>query len=104
LDEGVAKSEVAARLRSGERPPRLPEAQCPKAVARLLEQCLDAAPARRPRMEDVAESLKELYLRARDRRDYASGWDKAVAEMREARAEVAFGIRRVLERADAIKR
>jgi hypothetical protein len=52
----------------------------------------------------VAESLKELYLRARDRRDYASGWDKAVAEMREARAEVAFGIRRVLERADAIKR
>jgi hypothetical protein len=101
LGEGVARSEVAARLRGGERPPRLPEAQCPEPVAKLLAQCLDAAPARRPSMEEVAEALKELYVRARAKQDYAAGWETAQREMREAREEVAFGIRRVLERADA---
>jgi hypothetical protein len=52
-------------------------------------------------MEEVAEALKELYVRARAKQDYAAGWETAQREMREAREEVAFGIRRVLERADA---
>jgi hypothetical protein len=85
------KSETAARLSLGEWPDSLHHSLCSAPVATLMARCLDAEPARRPSMDEVAKALKEAYVSGRARVEYAREWDALRGE-----TELRWAVERVL--------
>jgi predicted Ser/Thr protein kinase len=98
-DKAMPRAEVAQRLAGGQRPAALPEAQCPEGVRKLIVRCLEADAARRPGMEEVAEALKEEYVRSRVRADYVASWERMASSVA-TKAEVEFLVRRLQQRED----
>jgi hypothetical protein len=64
----------------GERPDSLHHSLCPAPVAALMARCLDAEPARRPSMDEVAKALKEAHVSGRARVEYARERDALRSE------------------------
>jgi serine/threonine protein kinase len=95
------RQELVFRLRRGERPEPLPEHICPPNVRDTISRCLLAQPSRRPTMSEVAEALKDAYVGQRSAeqgRQYSMAWEAVKNQVASVRAEVQFGVQRVLSR------
>jgi hypothetical protein len=98
-DAAMPRAKIAQRLNSGQRPAALPEGLCPEGVRKLIVRCLDADAARRPSMEEVAETLKEEYVRGRARAKYAASWERLAGSVA-TKEDVLFAVKRLQQRAD----
>jgi serine/threonine protein kinase len=90
FDNGVDPQARANMLQQGRRPVRLPLEKCPATVFALIERCWAASPRARPRMEEVADTLKGAYIRAMERAEYAREWEARMARRDDIQALAMF--------------